>query len=178
MYRNILVYGAIAGAIAIGAMTVNVSNGIHSLLVGYLVLFVALSLIFVGIKRYRYVELGGVIRFGTASAIGLGIAVVASIVYVICWELYLWSTDFSFFEHFNAAQIEEKRAAGASAAEIAQASRELAEIADSYNNNLLLRIGFTLAEVLPVGLVVTLISAALLRNSNFLPARGGDKAGL
>ena len=171
MSRNIFIYGIIAGAIAIAAMTINVSAGVHSLVVGYLVLFAAMSLIFVSIKRYRDVELGGVIRFATAATLGLGIAAVAGIVYVIGWELFLWSTDYSFFNEYVAADIERQRAAGVKAAELAQSSREMAALAEQYNSQPLLRFGFTLVEVLPVGLVVTLISASLLRNSEFLPAR-------
>ena len=40
-------------------------------------MIVALSVIFLGVKRYRDQELGGVIRFGTAFMLGLGIAAVA-----------------------------------------------------------------------------------------------------
>jgi hypothetical protein len=176
MYRMMLVYGFIAGAIAIATMTIDVSLGVHSLLVGYLILFATMSLIFVGVKRYRDVALGGVIRFTTAAGLGLGIAAVASIVYVIGWELYLASTHYTFFDHYMQAMVEEKRAEGASSAEVARMSREGAEFAASYNNSLLLRIGFTLLEVLPVGIVVALVSAALLRNSAFLPARGRSEA--
>jgi hypothetical protein len=178
MVRTMLVYGVLAGAIAIGAMTINMSTGVHSLAVGYLILFAAMSLIFVSIKRYRDVALGGVIRFTTAAKLGLGIAAVAGIVYVIGWELYLWSTNYSFFDQYIAAETETMRAGGASAAELARMQAEMSAVGVSYNNSLLMRIGFTLAEVLPVGLLVTLVSAALLRNSNFLAARGGDKAGL
>jgi hypothetical protein len=94
MYRSMLVYGGLAGAIAIATMTISISAGVESLVVGYLILFAALSLIFVSIKRYRDVALGGVIRFTTAAKLGLGIAAVASIVYVLGWELYLWSTGY------------------------------------------------------------------------------------
>ena len=176
MYRNMLVYGGLAGAIAIAAMTIDVSMGVESLLVGYLILFAAMSLIFVSIKRYRDVALGGVIRFATAAKLGLGIAVVAGIVYVVGWELYLWSTGYTFFDHYVAAEIERQRAAGVSAAELARLSGEMAAMSAQYNSQPLLRIGYTLLEILPVGLVVALISAALLRNSGFLPARGRSSA--
>src|SRR5688572_4183841 len=178
MYRIMLVYGGLAGAIAIAAMTINMSAGVHSLLVGYLILFAALSLIFVGIKTYRDRELGGVIRFSTAFGVGIGIALVASVVYVAVWEIYLAVTDYSFFDDYVRAETEAKRADGATAAEIARMQAEMTAMGESYNNSLLMRIGFTLLEVLPVGLLVTLVSAALLRNSRFLAARGGDTAGL
>lgn len=171
MVRNMLVYGALAGAIAIAVMTVNVSLGIESLVVGYLILFAAMSLIFVSIKKYRDDALGGVIRFGTAAKLGLGMAVVAGIVYAAGWELYLWSTDYQFFDHYIAVELERKRAAGVSAAELARLNAEMASLGAQYNSQPLFRLGFTLLEIIPVGLVVTLVSAILLRKSDFMPAR-------
>jgi hypothetical protein len=177
MYRIIFIYGIIAGAIAIATMTISILAGVSGLVVGYLILFAALSLIFVSIKRYRDDALGGVIRFTTAARLGLGIAAVATIVYVIGWELYLWSTGYVYLDHYAAAEIERQRAAGVSAAELARLSREMAAMTEQYNSQPLMRFGFTLLEILPVGLVVTLISAALLRNSGFLPARGRRTTG-
>ncbi|MGZ8998081.1 MAG: DUF4199 domain-containing protein [Allosphingosinicella sp.] len=176
MLRIMLIYGALAGAIAIAVMSLNVSQGVHSLLVGYLVLFAALSLIFVSIKRYRDEALGGVIRFSTAALFGLGVAAVASLVYCLGWELFLWSTDYRFFEEYMAADLEAKRAAGATAAELAQIRAEVAPMIDQYNGQPLFRFAFTLIEILPVGIIVALISAALLRNSDFLPARARRQA--
>jgi hypothetical protein len=173
-----LVYGGLAGAIAIAAMVANMSTGVHSLLVGYLILFTALSMIFVGIKSYRDRQLGGVIRFSTAFGVGIGIALVASLIYVMVWEIYLAATDYSFMGDYVRAMVEEKRAEGATAAEIARMQSEMTAMGESYNNSLLMRIAFTLLEILPVGLLITLVSAALLRNSRFLAARGGDTAAL
>ena len=176
MYRTMLMFGGLAGAIAIAGMTINVSVGVHSLLIGYLILFASLSLIFVAIKTWRDRELGGVIGFSTALGLGVGITLVASLVYVVVWEIYLNATDFAFFDDYMRAMVEEKRAEGESASKIAEFQAEMAAISDSYNNSLLMRIGFTLLEIVPVGLLVTLVSAALLRNSRFLPARGGESA--
>ena len=91
--RYALIYGGIAGAIVIAVIVAGVAfdlpNHIQSEWFGYLVMLVALSLIFVGIKRYRDVECGGVVRFGRAFAVGLGIALVATIIYIVGWELFL-----------------------------------------------------------------------------------------
>ena len=172
MKRIMLVYGGLAGAIAIAAMLINMVAKVHSLLLGYLILFAALSMIFVGIKTYRDRELGGVIRFWTAFGVGMGIAMVASVIYVVIWEIYLIATDYSFMDEYVRAMGAEKRAEGASAAELARMQADMRAMGESYNNSLLMRIGFTLLEILPVGLIVSVVSAALLRKSSFLPARG------
>lgn len=179
MNRIILVYGIIAGAVGISAMTVSATLGsgteAMSLFIGYVILLAACSLIFVAVKRYRDRELGGVIRFGTALGLGLGVALVASIVYVLGWEAYLWSTDYGFFPKYVEMKLESMRSAGASAADISSAAREMRGMAQLYDK-LGWRLLFTFAEIMPVGLVVAFISAALLRNSRFLPARDRSTA--
>ena len=67
----------------------DLSNHTTSLWFGYLVMLVALSLIFVGVKRYRDSQCGGVINFGPAFVLGLAIAAVAALVYALVWESYL-----------------------------------------------------------------------------------------
>ena len=173
--RYVLVYGAIAGAIVIlvlcAGFTFDLSNHASSQWFGYLVMLVALSLIFVGVKRYRDVECGGVIRFGRALAVGLGIAAVAAVVYVIGWELYLAVTGWDFMAEYGASIVEGMRAKGASSAAIAAKSEELRGFAEMYRNPVY-RAAMTFAEIFPVGLIVAFLSAAVLRNPRVLPARG------
>jgi hypothetical protein len=145
--------------------------GAGSMLTGYLIMLAAFSLIFIGIKRCRDTELGGVIRFWTALGVGLGIALVASAIYVAGWELYMYLTNYTFFDSYAKGVIAAKRASGASAAEIAKLTREMAAMGRQYAEPLY-RMVMTLFEILPVGVVVALISAALLRNSRFLSMRG------
>ena len=129
MVRIILLYGVISGAIIIGIISLGMSLGPDSFLstewAGYLVMLVALSMIFAAVKRYRDLDLGGVIRFSTALGLGLGVAVVSSVVYVAVWETYLWTTDYRFFAEYSKSAIEAKRAGGASAAELAKLVRAL-----------------------------------------------------
>ena len=94
----------------------------------------------------------------------------AAIVYVAVWEAYLAWTDYAFFDQYVAALIEQKRAAGASAAEIARETASF-DTMRGYYNNALLRVPITFLEIFPVGFVVALLSAALLRNPRLLPAR-------
>ena len=172
--RYILVYGGVAGAIIIGVLIAglvfSLPNHTHSQWFGYLVMVTALSLIFVGVKRYRDVECGGVIGFGRALALGLGIAVVAGVVYVIGWEAYLATTSGNFMENYAAAMLADMRASGASAAEIAATEAEMADAIATYDSAPL-RFLITFSEIFPVGLLVALVSAAVLRNPRVLPAR-------
>lgn len=169
-----LIYGGMAGLIAISVIVAGLAfdapSHFQSEWFGYLVMLVALSLIFVGTKRYRDVECGGVIGFGRAVAIGLGISALASVMYVIGWEAYLALSGRDFIAEYAAGQLGALQRAGATAVEIEAHSLQMRELLDNYANPLF-RWPVTFAEIFPVGLVVTLISAAVLRDPRVLPAR-------
>jgi Protein of unknown function (DUF4199) len=175
MSRIILIYGVAAGLIVIVPMSLMLSNAEHgsaatSHFTGYLIMLLALSLVFFGVKRLRDRELGGAIRFVPALLAGLGISAVAGVIYVIGWEITLAVTDFAFIDSYSNAAIEAARAKGASAADIEAVVAQMDEFRRQYANPLV-RLPMTFIEIFPVGLLVSLISAALLRNSRFLPAR-------
>jgi len=174
MKRIALVFGGIAGAVIIGVTIVGhllvdpeALAGLEWL--GYLVMFAALGLVFVGVKQYRDEELGGVIRFGTALQVGAAIALVASVVYVAAWEATLFATDYVFIDEYAQSYLAEVEASGASEAEIADARAEV-ELATERMGNPLFRLLITLSEILPVGLLVALVAAAVLRRPETLPA--------
>jgi hypothetical protein len=171
MLRLILTFGLAAGlivAVPMFAAVLFVPGG-DSMLVGYLIMILAFSLIFVGVKRHRDRDLGGVIRFLPALLVGLGVSVVASLVYVIGWEITLALTHFAFMDSYAAAMVEGVRAKGGSAADIARAAAQAQAFKLQYANPLF-RLPMTFVEIFPVGLLISLISAGLLRNSRFLPA--------
>jgi len=175
MLRTILAFGLAAGLLAAIPMCLMVTNSEHgsaaqSYLAGYLVMLVALSLVFVGVKRYRDNALGGVIRFAPALGMGLAISAVAGVIYVIGWEITLAVTDYAFMDSYAQAAIEARRASGGSAAEIAAVTAQMADFKVQYSKPWF-RFAMTFVEIFPVGVLVSLISAALLRNSRFLPAR-------
>lgn len=171
--RYVLVYGGIAGAIVIAILVAGLAfelpSHFQSQWFGYLVMLTALSLIFVGVKRYRDVECGGVIGFGRAFLLGLGIAVVAGIIYVIGWELYLKLSGWDFMADYSASIIEGMRAKGVAPDAIQAKIEEMRELAANYSNPLF-RLPMTFVEIFPIGLLIALVSAALLRNPRLLPA--------
>lgn len=169
------VYGGIAGAIAIALISAMI--GLHltahdsaAMWVSYLIMLIALSLIFVGVKRYRDVECGGVIRFGRAFLLGLGIAAVAGLIYAAGWEVFTAASGYDFMAEYSASILERMRADGATAAAIEAQAAELRGFAESYRNPLF-RVPMVFLEIFPVGLLVALVSAGLLRNPRVLPAR-------
>lgn len=178
MFATALRYGAVSGAIVIAVIILGIvlstgqghGHAFSSQWLGYLVMIVALSMIFLAIRDYRNKNLGGVIKFLPAFGLGLLVATVASVAYVIGWEVYLAATNYTFMETYVAQSIEAKRAAGVSAAELDAYAAQLNQIKEAYRNPLF-RLPMTFAEIFPVGLLIALISAAILRNPRVLPAR-------
>ena len=167
-----IIYGGLSGAVVAGVITAGLvlgpENGIfNSLWFGYLVMLVALSFVFMGVKRYRDVEKGGVIRFLPALGIGLVIAVVAALAYDLVWEIYLAATDYAFIEQYAASYARTQAARGVPAATIAANVQWMRDVYASPVQ----RMAVTFLEIFPVGLIMALFSAAVLRNPRVLPAR-------
>lgn len=173
-FRYIALYGSLSGAVVIATLLAGLSFGTDSIFAtstfGYLVMLVAMTFIFVGIKRYRDVELGGVIRFGRALGLGLGIAAMAGLIYVIVWEIYLASTGYAFIDDYIASVIRSHEAAGLAGAALDAKRAELDALRAQYGQPWF-RLPMTFLEIFPVGLLVALLSAGLLRNPRVLPAR-------
>ncbi len=177
MFRKILSYGLIAGLIVgvpLSALIV-ATNGHelpYGMAIGYAMMLVALSTIFVAVKRHRDIDLGGVIGFWPALGLGLGISFVAGVVYVVAWETALAVAHLDFAGGYARTLIAQKKAAGVSGAALAKFTAEMEQFKIQYANPLY-RLPMTFIEIFPVGVLVSLASAGLLRNSRFLPARRG-----
>ena len=174
MKKIVLVFGSIAGVI-VGGMFVATwplhENGTltpeYGMLVGYTTMVIALSLIFFGVKSYRDNQLSGAISFGKALVVGLSISLVAAVIYALTWEVMFNTVASDYMQNWNAYTLQKMKDAGASVKELASQQKESEEFAEMYKNPIV-RFGFTLAEILPVGILISLISAALLRKKEFL----------
>lgn len=168
MKRIILIYGAGAGLAVILSIILGLllSGGGEmpraQKVVGYLIMLIALSLIFVGIRRYRDHHLGGAIGFGTALLVGIGIAAAAAAVYVAVWEIYLAMTDYTFIETYTRGVIVSEQAKGATPSDLRDTTEKM-EILKSRYGNPLFRLRMTFMEIFPVGLLIALLSSTALR---------------
>ena len=124
---------------------------------GYSIMIVGLGSIFFAVKQYRDKELGGKIKFGQAFLLGVYITLIASFLYVLGWELYLSSSDFSFADQYLNQVQKGMRDEGLTEAEIETQLAPQKEIMESYRNNVGFRMFITFVEVFPVGLIVSLI---------------------
>jgi hypothetical protein len=168
MKKNVLVFGLIAGAIVSAFMAVTIGvygkdpDFEHSMLLGYASMLVAFSFVFVGIKNYRDKYNGGLITFGKAFKVGIFISLIASTLYVITWMIMFHFFIPDFMDRYAVYMLKQAEKSGASAAEIAAKTAEMNTYKEMYKNPLMI-ILFTYLEILPVGLLVTIISALILK---------------
>ena len=173
--RIVLIYGIVAGlivAVPMIALMLTLTPETapdNGALYGYSTMLVALTAVFLGVKHYRDKVLGGAIRFVPALLVGLAISAVASVIYAIGWEISLALTGFDFPSAYLNERVDAARANGASAAEIERIRQQAEGFARLYSNPLY-RLPITFVEMFPIGAVIALVSAALLRNSRFLAA--------
>ena len=167
MRRIVLLHGLAAGALL--SLVMAVTLPFHerlgeemSLAIGYASMVAAFLLVFFGVRSYRDRVAGGRIGFGRAFTVGALIALIGSGCYVATWEVIYFTAMPDYLEKYQARQLEAARAEGASEAELAARSAEMKEFQEMYRNPLL-NAAFTLLEPLPVGLLLALVSAALLR---------------
>lgn len=172
MKKTVLTFGVISGLILVGMMALTIPlwmNGTigfeNSQLLGYASMVISFVMVFVGIRSYRDNVGGGTITFGKAFQVGILITVISCAMYVLAWEIYYFNFAPDFLDKYGAYSLAKLRAEGATDAAIAKAVAKMAEFKTLYANPLV-NIGLTFLEAFPVGLVVTLVCAAILRRKS------------
>ncbi len=167
MLRLILTSGLISGLIiitgTIGALTLrgpDVTAAGPAL--GYGIMVLAMGMIPWSLRRFRSARADGSLTFGRGLTLGLGITLVASLIYVALWEVYLAATHYAFMGQYIEATLAAKRAAGVTGAVYDQLAVQMEAMRQQYANPLW-RLPMTFAEIAPVGLVMSLFSATLMR---------------
>src|ERR1700744_5085813 len=170
MKKTVLTFGLIAGLIVSVLMggSLLLANKIgsgHSMALGYTIMVASFLLIYFGIRSYRDNDLGGQISFGRAFTCGILITLIATCFYVVSWEFIFFTFMPHFMDGYFAAQIRHVQASGLDAATIATKVAAIQHSQQLYQNPLV-NAAYTFIEPFPVGLIITLISAALLRRKS------------
>jgi len=167
MKKTILKFGLLSGALSSLLMvaTVPLEDKIgfdKSEYLGYTLIVLSFLLVFFGIRSYRDNAGQGHITFTKAFGVGISITLITCIFYVATWEILYFTVLHDFTDKYAAHLLEKARAAGASAAALQAQTQELAKFKQQYENPLY-NSAMTFLEPFPVGLAITLISAAILR---------------
>jgi hypothetical protein len=165
MKKTVLIFGLISGAISSLMLlaTVPFMNGsLRALIVGYTAIVLSFLLVFFGIRSYRDNAGNGQITFKKAFAVGICITLISCIFYVVTWEILYFNFMPDFMDNYGNHMIEKLKASGASPAAI-QAQIEQVKKYKEIEDNPFLNAAMTFIEPFPIGLAITLISAAVLR---------------
>ncbi len=172
MKKNVLVFGLISGLTISLLMSVFMIIGTGcssdnpnydlSMLLGYSSMIISFSFIFVGVKNFRDKYNDGIISFGKAFKIGILITLISCTFYVLTWLVLYYCFMPDFMDKYADHMLKTVQASGASQAEIDQTIAEMAGYKEMYKNPVIV-ILMTYAEVLPVGLVFTLLSALVFK---------------
>ncbi|HWE85930.1 MAG TPA: DUF4199 domain-containing protein [Terracidiphilus sp.] len=167
MKKTVLTFGLIAGVMISVLMggSLLIANKIgsgHSMVLGYTMMVASFLLIYFGIRSYRDNDLGGQISFGRAFACGILIALITCVCYVAMWEIVYFNFMPHFMDSYWAAQIHKVQLSGLDPATTAAQVAAIERSQQLYQNPLV-NSAYTFMEPLPVGLLMTLISAAILR---------------
>jgi hypothetical protein len=181
MKKIVLTFGLISGFI-ISALTSGlllladrIGSG-HSLILGYTIMVASFLLIYFGIRSYRDNTLGGQISLGRGLACGVLITLITTVCYVATWEVLYFKFMPHFMDSYFAAQIHAAQSAGLDPAATAAQVAAIQHSQQMYQNPLV-NMAYTFMEPLPVGLLITLVSAALLRRKVRLPSNSvADRA--
>jgi hypothetical protein len=167
MKKTVLTFGLIAGIIMSVLMdgTVLLAGKIgsgHSLLLGYANLVASFLLVYFGIRSYRDNTLAGQISFGRAFACGILITLITTVCYVATWEVIYFNFIPHFMDSYFAALIHKAQSSGLDPATTAAKVADIQHTQQLYQNPFV-NMAYTFIEPFPVGLIITLISAAILR---------------
>ena len=166
MRKIVLTFGLIAGAILSVMMLITIPfhdqiGFDKGLIIGYTTMVLAFLMVYFGVRSYRDNVSGGSVTFGRAFGVGLLITIVASVCYVATWQFIYYRLVPDFGDKYAAHAVEEAKKSGATDAQIAAKTREMAEMNQNLKNPLV-NIALTFLEPLPVGILFTLITAVAL----------------
>lgn len=181
MKKTVLTFGLISGAVISVLMMLNMrlhdAIGFETggLILGYTTMVLAFLLVYFGVRSYRDNVAGGTVGFGRAFVVGVLIGLISSLCYVATWEVIYFKFMPDFMDKYNAHEIAKARAAGVTEAEIAKRQVEMAKFNEQYKNPAF-NAAVTLAEPLPVALLVALVSAGVVSRRR-RPARATGATG-
>jgi hypothetical protein len=169
MKKYVFVYGALASVVTVVMMFITIlmmKNGTMNFkageVIGYTSMLVSFSMIFFGVRGYRDKVGNGYITFGRAFGLGVLIAVVASAIYVIVWLFIFYFIAPDFGDIYAKAMLEELTKNGAGPAEVEEFNKNMAMMRGIYSNPFT-NAAVTFLEPFPIGVIASLITAAIVR---------------
>ena len=167
MKKTVLTFGLISGAVSTSMMLITVPfvdaiGWKKGEILGYTGIVLSALLVFFGVRSYRENAAGGRLTFGRGFAVGILITLISSACYVGTWEIVYFKFMPGFAEKYAAHMVERAKASGASPQKMDETERKAKQFTQMYHNPAI-NVAMTFMEVFPIGLMVTLVSAGILR---------------
>jgi len=167
MRKTVLIFGLISGAVsaALLLLTIPFADKIgfeKGEILGYTTIVLSALMVFFGVRSYRENAGGGRLTFGRGFAVGILITLISSACYVGTWELVYYKMMPDFAEKYAAHMVERAKASGASQQKVEETEQKAKQFKVMYDKPAI-NVAMTFMEVFPIGLVVTLCSAGILR---------------
>jgi hypothetical protein len=167
MKNIVLKNGIISGVIVAGLMVTGIAlmkdnpDFKSAEILGYLGMLLSFSFIFVAIFQQRKAQ-GGLITFGKALTVGVLVTLIAGLIYAVTWEIYFTNWGSNFMEVYSRDSLQKLAETGASESDIEIAKQQTVIMIENYKNPLF-RFGMTLVEIVPLGIVISLIAALIFK---------------
>ncbi len=167
MRKTVLTFGLLSGAVSAVMMSATIPfmeriGFDRGMVVGYTSIVISMLFVYFGMRSYRDNVLGGAMTFGTGFKVGITITLISCACYVAAWLVLYYQFIPDFGAAYAAYLVEGVRAGGGSAADI-EAMRKQGESMIALLDNPLTNAAVSFTEPFPVGLLVTVISAAVLK---------------
>ena len=161
--NNIIVKNGLLGSGIVSALLISITMYMKSnpekevsMMIGFAGMLLAFIFVALGIKQQRNAS-NGLISFGKAFLTGFWITLIISTIYVLVWLVILYNFFPNFAEHYTDMAI-----AKASPDELTKVTEDMNSFKEMYKNPIWV-ILFTYMEILPLGIVFSLISALILK---------------
>jgi hypothetical protein len=167
MKKTVLTFGLISGAISAVMMFV-ITPFVGRIpfeyltVIGYTIFVISFLMVFFGFRSYRENVGGGTITFGRAFKVGILITLISCVIYMISWDFVHRNFLPDFLEQYGNYMVEKQRAAGATPEQLSLMVQENQWFIEMYKNPLV-RFASSMMEAFPVGLLMALISAWILK---------------
>jgi Protein of unknown function (DUF4199) len=153
------IFGGIIVTLEIIAMTLFMKaypDTMPSMIVGFGSMLLAFVFVFVGIKQERGAN-NGWISFGKAFKTGLLITVLISVIYVLVWLVIYYNFFPDFIEKYSAMVLK-----NTNPEDLVAKIAEMNQMKQWYKSPIMI-ILLTFMEILPFGILVSLICALILK---------------
>jgi hypothetical protein len=167
MKKTVLTFGLVSGAVSAAMMLVTIPfvdkvGWEKGEILGYTTMVLSALLVFFGVRSYRENVGGGRLTFGRGLAVGILITLISGACYVVTWEIVYYTLMPNFADKYAAHMVERVKASGATQQKVDETQRQAQRFKQMYANPAI-NVAMTFAEVFPIGLVVALVSAGILR---------------